>query len=56
MVKSKMVDRIEDIEERVEFMKRSLKDKVVKMGGRLEGAEFEEEDFGEAEKSLFKKT
>lgn len=56
VVESNMMDRIEGIEEELEFVKKSLKGKNVKMGGRLEGAEFKEEDFEEAKKALFKRT
>ena len=46
-------DRIESIEEEVEELKVSVRGINVKMKGKLSGAEFDEEDFEEAEKSLF---
>lgn len=48
-----VVDRIESIEEEVEELKASVRGRNVEMKGRLSGAKFNEEDFEEAEKSLF---
>jgi len=53
MADSELIERIERIEEEVEIMKKSLRKNVVKMGGRLAGARFNEKDFEEAKRSLF---
>ena len=53
MLDSGLIDRLEGIEEELEMIKRALKDRKVKLGGRLKGARFEAEDFEEARGSLF---
>lgn len=50
---ARVLDRIESIEEEVRELKASVREKSVEMKGRLSGAEFDEEDFEEAEESLF---
>ncbi len=54
MVNSELVERIERIEFEVELLKKSLKNKPIRMKGRLKGIRIDEEDFKEAEESVFK--
>ncbi|MFW6176250.1 MAG: hypothetical protein ACOC40_00975 [Thermoplasmatota archaeon] len=56
MVKSDLIERIEKIEHEVELLKKDLTKKPVHLKGRLEGIKIDDEDFEDAEKSLFKKT
>lgn len=53
MLDSGLIARLEGIEEELEMIKRALRDRNVKLGGRLKGLRFEEEDFEEAKASLF---
>lgn len=54
MIEAEVIDKIEKIEKEVNEIKSSIQSETIKMGGRLKGAKFEEKDFIEAEKSLFK--
>jgi hypothetical protein len=53
MLDSGLIDRLEGIEEELEMIKRALKDRRVKLGGRFKETRFEEEDFEDAKASVF---
>lgn len=53
MVEVDLIDKLEDAEEDMELVRKSLRNKTVKMGGRLKGAEFGEEEIREAKRALF---
>ncbi len=54
MVNTELIERIERIEFQVELIKKGLKNKPVRMKGRLKDIKIDEEDFKEAEGSVFK--
>ncbi len=51
-----VLGRIESIKEELRHLGTEIRGTDVRMGGRLEGARFDKEDFEDAEKSLFGET
>lgn len=53
MAEVDVMERIECIEREVEELKNSVRDRNIRMKGRLSGANFEEDDIEDAKSSLF---
>lgn len=53
MVKSDIIDKLEDAEEDMELVRKSLRGETVKMGGRLKGAKFADEEIESSKSKIF---